>query len=256
MNRLTFSFLLLCAGTVCGQITKDKPVAPPPPGETLVGVWVEATPLGDEVATFTADGRAIFKRGPEEPMKLRYKLDVSAVPWKLDLSGTIKEVDVSLYTVFDYPAADQFRMAPPSPDAKQRPGAEALQAAKGLMKRLTLEANAGIHQVVAAHLQRLAGTWEVQEGKQTMTTTFKADGTFEMKVNGSKYDAGRFRIDVTQVPCALDFLSTEGAGPSYLIYEVTAEGTLRLSGAPKKAEERPAAFGAGNDTVLKKKAEK
>jgi hypothetical protein len=232
---------LLLTVTAHGQLDKDKPAKPKPPAEAILGVWHGGTPAGDEFITFTADGRAIIQRGPAESMVMNYKVDASALPWKLDMSGRVKELDVTVFTIFDFPEPNQFRMAAPAIDQAKRPEAAALKDAKVRMKRITLGAHAGIYQVVEAHLKKLAGTWEGKDGGETVTLTFAADGAFTMKA-GDFTDKGRFRIDVSKVPCAMDLLSSEGSGVKYSIYEITTEGQLRVGKAAKNPEDRQAAF--------------
>ncbi len=252
-------FVLLCAATaVHAQATKEKAedakLKTKPGAEAVVGVWRGKTATGEEYATFTADGRVILKNGPLEPMSLKYKLDVSSTPWKLDLSGTIQATPVVLYTVVDLPATGQFRMARPAIEAGKRPDAEALKAAP-VLQRVTLEANAGIHQVTQAALKKVAGNWEGKDGGQTMTLTFTAEGAWSMKVAEVVVDKGRFRIDVSKVPLAVDLLSTEGTGVKYSIFEITPEGSLRTGRAAGNPEERPVKFEDASSRVFKRKAD-
>lgn len=235
------SLCLLLAITAHGQLAKDKPTPPKPAAEAIVGVWYGTTPAGDEFITFTADGRAILQRGVGETMTMSYKVDATTQPFRLDMSGKVKDTPVEVFTVFDFPEPDQFHMAPPAIDKDKRPDAKALQDAKVRMKRITLGAHNGIYQVVEAILKKLDATWEGKDGSETVSITFAANGTYSMKV-ASFTDKGRFRIDVTKLPIAVDLLSSEGAGVKYSIFEFTADGHLRVGTAPVHEAERPTKF--------------
>lgn len=247
------SLLLLFAATaaVRAQFPNEKTAESKPPAEAVKGVWHSATATGDEYVTFTIDGRVILKRGPEEPVTLKYKLDVSSAPWKLDLSGTFKKTPVALYSVIDFPKPRQMRMAKPATEQSKRPDSDALKAAP-VMERIVLEPHAGIFQVVEATLKKLSGTWEGKDGSETVTLTFNADGEWTMKV-ADFTDKGRFRIDVSKLPLAIDLLSSEGTGVKYSIIEFTEEG-LRTGKAGNKPEERPKAFDDASARTFRKKA--
>jgi hypothetical protein len=119
------------------------------------------------------------------------------------------------------------------------------------MQRVTLGAHSGIHQVVEASLKKLVGAWEGQDGGQTMSLTFSADGVYTMKV-ADLTDKGRFRIDVSKVPCGIDLLSSEGTGVKYSIFEMNAAG-LRVGKAGKNPDERPQAFDDISARTFKRK---
>jgi hypothetical protein len=234
--------LLLTAGAAFGQLAKDKPAPPRPPAEALVGVWFARQTYFDEYMTFTADGRLILQRGQNQETKTgTYKTDAATPPWKLDMTLPVEGQQVTVYNIWDFPAPDQFRMARPSAEEKSRPGAEALKDSKLVMQRLSLGAHGGIFQVVQVHLKGLTGTWEGKQGKVSAAISFTADGKYTIKTDEFT-DQGSFRIDVSKVPCALDLLSSEGLGPKYGIYEITAEGKLKLGHGPMKVEERPKNF--------------
>jgi hypothetical protein len=256
MHFLKFPALLLPATAVCAWGQTPDPNTPKPsaksPAEALVGVWHGKTAAGGEYTTFTADGRAVMQRGAAEGTTFQYKLDASAAPWKLDMSGKMRDVPVTIYTVFDFPSPDQFRMAPPAVDAGQRPDAKALAQSKVVLRRVTLGAHAGIFQVVEASLKKLAGTWEGKDGRETVTLTFSPDATWTMKV-ADFTDKGRFRIDVRQLPLAIDLLSTEGTGVKYSIFDFTTEG-LVTGKAAKNPDERPAAFEDASARIFKRAA--
>jgi hypothetical protein len=243
MNRLLcfFSSLLAATTPAFAQLAKDKPAEAKPAAEAIVGVWHGNTGGFDEYMTFTADGRMFLQRGPGETLTGTYKVDASARPWKLDLTTKMKEGTFNSYGMFDLPAPDRFRMTRLSPYEKERPDAKALQESKLVLQRISLGAHGGIYQVVEAHLKRLAGTWEGKQGKVSVAITFAADGTYTIKTDEFT-DKGRFRIDVSKVPCALDLLSGEGLGPKYGLYEITAKGELRLGNGSRKAEDRPKNF--------------
>jgi uncharacterized protein (TIGR03066 family) len=253
MNRLLcFLCSLLTATAACAQLVKDKPAEAKPPAEAIVGTWHGNTGGFDEYMTFTADGRLILQRGPAETMSGTYKLDVASLPWKLDMAMKVKERDVTVYGLFDFPAPDQFRMAPPGPEEKLRPKAEALKNSQLVMTRISLGAHGGIYQVVEAHLKRLDGTWEGKSGKVSAAMTFKKDGTYSIRTDEFT-DRGRFRIDVSKSPFALDLLSSEGLGPRCGIYEVSADGRLRISNGSRKAEDRPKDFESPGTQDFRKK---
>jgi hypothetical protein len=237
-----FAFALIpaffTADVSFGQATKKKESAKEEsPAARFVGVWHEKTSSGDEYMTVTADGRMILKKGAET-IKLTWRLDPASIPWKLELKTTTEPIG-TLYTVIEIEGG-KFRMARPTGDAAMKPGAEELKQGTS-MKRFDLEPNAGIHQVMEAHLKALAGTWEGRDGGERIELTLTADGTYRFKVAG-EVDKGRFRIDVSKVPCVIDWLSTEGAGPKFTIYELTPDKSLRFGRAGASAAERPKAF--------------
>ena len=247
--RILLPAFIVTAGLLRAQSPPKKIFGEKPPAERLVGVWQEHTSTGEQYATFTADGRLIFKVGFKET-KMTWKLDATSTPWKLELASS-DDPPAIIYTVIEITAAGEFRMAVPALDRAKIPGAEELKKGQ-MMKRVTLESDAGIHQVVAAHLKGLAGNWEIKEGKEAAELTITADGTWRMKSPGGE-DKGRFRIDVTKTPCTLDLLSTEGQGPTYTLYELKPGESLRLGRAGKTPAERPAEFGPGDALFTRKK---
>ena len=178
--------------------------------------------------------------------------NASVTPWKLELT-TADKPPVVMHTVIRV-TAGEFRMAPPVGDPAKMPPAEVLKKVP-VMKRITLEPHAGIYQVVEAHLKGLAGAWEVKEGGETAELTFNADGTWRMKSPGAE-DKGRFRIDVRKVPCGIDLLSMEGAGPTYSLYDLKPGESLRVGKAGKSPAERPATVDEGAETQFTRKKEK
>ena len=254
MKMLRLLFALLTATVVArAQLAKNLPANPKTPAESLVGLWYGSSPAGDEFITFTADGRVFMLRGPAESMTMNYKVDSSVQPWRLNMTRQVKDLSITAYTVFSFPAPDEFAMAAPATDESKRPDAEALKNTKLKLKRITLEPHGGIFQVVEAVLKKLTGSWEGKDGREDLALTFSADGSYSMKV-GDFTDKGRFRIDVRKVPVGIDLLSTEGAGVKYSIMEFTAEGSLKVGKAGKKPEERPAAFEDIGTRILKRKA--
>jgi hypothetical protein len=237
------SLLLLLAVTAHGQqaAPKDKPGESKKPAETIVGVWHRKAPFADEYMTFTADGRAVMRQGAGESMLLKYTLDTSTEPWQMDLSGEKNGIAFTIFTSFDFPRADQFRMGQAVPDKEKRPGANALKESKLVMTRVKLAPHEGLHQVVEAFLKKLAGTWEGKDGAGTVTLTIATGGDYTMKVAGFT-DKGRFSINVTKVPIAIDLLSSEGAGVKYSIVGFTGDGQLRVGSATANPEERETKF--------------
>ena len=249
LTRLTLSALLFAAGILRAQTPLKEPAAVKSPAEQLTGVWHEHTPAGEEYATFIADGRLIMKQG-YTLTTLKWKLDAAVTPWRLELT-TADKPPVVLHTVIEVTAAGEFRMARPTGDPAKAPGAEELKKGN-VMKRLTLEPHAGIHQVVEAHLKALAGSWEAKEGGETVTLTLATDGTYALK-SEDDIDKGRFRIDVSKVPCGIDLLSSAGNGPTYSLYDLKSGESLRFGKAGKTAEERPAALGEPGETQFTRK---
>ena len=252
MLRLLFALL---AGTAAarGQLAKKLPANPQTPAEALVGVWHGSSPAGEEYMTFTADGRVFMQRGPAETMTMSYRVDASVQPWRLDLTRQVKDLTITAHTVFSFPAPDVFAMAAPSTDESKRPDAEALKNTRLKLKRITLEAHGGIYQVVEAVLKRLSGTWEGKDGKDTLTLTFSADGSYTLNV-GTFTDKGRFRVDVSKPPIDIDLLSSGGGGVKYSIMEFTPEGGLKVGQSVTKKEERPTGFDSPASRVFQRKA--
>ncbi len=247
--RVLLPVFILTAGSLRAQSPPKKIFGEKTPTEKLIGVWHEHTQFSEQYATFLADGRLIFKDGYKET-KMTWKLDAAVTPWQLDLA-TDDDPPAVIFTVIEITAAGEFRMAVPALDRAKRPGIEELK--KGpVMKRYTPEPHGGIHQVVEAHLKVLSGDWEIKEGGKTATLIIKTDGTFRI-VTPEGEDKGRFRIDVSKVPCRIDLLSTEGKGPTHSIYEIKPADSLRLGRAGKTPAECPTAFGDGDTVFTRKK---
>jgi uncharacterized protein (TIGR03067 family) len=247
------SLLLLAALplTATAQQPKLKPLSEIlTPAQTLPGLWVQTKPGGEETMTFDSSGRLVMARGNYEKMECTWKIDTSATPWKLDITIKGKEGTGTIYTVFDFPEKDQLRFVAPVIHADKRPGADALQKSPLLLTRVPLEPHAGIHQAVQAHLKGFAGTWQGTTNGSKGTVTFTADGTYTT-TEGSDTDKGRFRIDVSKVPCKIDMISTEGNGARFGLYEMK-DGTLRFSSAKRTAAERPGDLDKVTEFVKKK----
>lgn len=254
VSTLKLLLVLLLTVAAKAQLAREQPVPPQSPAEAITGVWRGKTEHFEEFMTFTADGRMMLQRGPGETMTGTYKLDTATTPWKLDLTTRVKELNVTLYGLIEFPAPDQFRLSKLAPSEEERPAAEDLKNSKLVLNRIRLGPHGGIYQVVEAHLKRLDGTWEMKAARAPATLTLTKDGTYEIKTHELS-DKGRFRIDVTRPPFALDLLSSEGRGPQFGIYEVSADGKLRLSNGSRSAEERPKDFtGPGTQELTRKPA--
>ena len=251
---LLFVSVLSCSIPAFGQAPKDKKPEAKKPAEVLIGLWHGKTAGGDEYMTFTADGRVIMQRGAAESMTMKYTLNTTTAPWQMDMSGVVQGVDVTIFTVFDFPNADQFHMAPMSPDKDKRPDGNQLKESKLIMNRVTLAANEGIYQVVETYRKKLAGTWEAKQGSATITLTLTADGAYSMSVPDMA-DKGRFSFNVAKSPLTIDFLSTEGAAIKYSLFGLTKEGDLRIGGFGNSPETRPKALEDGGGLTLKRKSE-
>jgi uncharacterized protein (TIGR03067 family) len=253
MRRFLRYFQLLMILTVAASAQQPglKPLGElKPVDEVLPGLWMQSTPSGSECMTFTADGRLIITRGQNEKIQCRWKCDASMKPWKLDITVVGKDVVGTIYTVFEFPEKDQFRMAAPAVDVEKRPGTELLLKSPLLLKRVSLEKHGGLYQIAEVHLKGLSGTWQGITSGSKGTVTLSADGTFTMS-EGGESDRGRFRIDVSKVPCKIDIVSTEGGGPSYGLYELKGD-TLKFSRVKRRPEERPADFEGAVEFVRKK----
>lgn len=240
MKRLSFLLLAASAGVAVAQI-KLKPLslAPKSPAEALVGVWYGNLPAGEEMMTFRTNGEVVFGRGPVIWKRMKYKVDVSVVPWRLDMTD-LEDPTITVYAVFDFPEDGVFRMSPAAPSAEERGGKKELEASKLRLSRVVLPPGKGIYQVVQAHLKTLSGTWEAPyAGKQKMLVTFNMDGTYTMKA-GEQSDSGHFTLDVTTVPQSINLLSSEGGGPRYSRYEKLENGNILLANGGRTPDKRPA----------------
>jgi uncharacterized protein (TIGR03067 family) len=248
---LCFPILMAVASVACAQQPQLKPPGElKPVEEVLPGVWMQTTPAGSECMTFTEDGRLIITRGQNEKIQGRWKCDATVKPWKMDIGVGGKDFAGTLYTVFDFPEKDQFRMAAPAVAADKRPGTEQLLKSPLLLKRVSLEKHGGLFQIAQVHLKGLSGTWQGITNGSKSTVTFSADGSFIMS-EGGESDKGRFRIDVSKSPTKMDIISSEGGGPSYGIYELRGD-TLKVSRVKRNPDERPTDFEGALEFVRKK----
>ncbi len=252
MIRLDRVFVLLAALT-CIVRGEERPLKPLKdllsPDKKLIGLWAGETPGGMEFMTFRDDGKLLMVGAAGQRAVHRWKCDASELPWKLNLvvNGDIGEANI--YTVFDFPEENSFRMAPPTPYEAKRPGADVLKASKLVLKRVPFPPNAGLFQVVEAHLKGLSGQWQGITSGQKGTVTMTADGKYTME-EGSARESGRFRIDVSKAPCGIDLLPDDGSAPRYGIYEIK-DGKLRFGMAKRKPEERVADFTGAAEFVRK-----
>jgi len=229
--------LLALTGLAGAQTSKLKPLHELlPPGDTLQGTWWADSAQGREYFTFTGTGRVIMVNGLGQREELAYKVDAAAKPWKLDFVVSKQGVTGTIYSVFDFPDKDRLRFSRPVVDMEKRATAEELQKSGQLVRRLPWEPNAGLFQAVEAHLKSLEGTWQGLTNGSRGTLTFSKDGRYTV-AEGSTKLSGRYRIDVTSVPCKMDLLPDDGTGPTYGLYEIK-DGKLRISAGRKKAEER------------------
>jgi hypothetical protein len=244
--------LLLSAAPAPAQAPRLKPLHEIiPPEQQLPGLWEGTTPSGlKEYMTFHAGGTVIMIGPGGQRAVHQWKCDTSTRPWSMDLTVEGQQGKATIFTCFDFPAADTFRMAAPALDIKKRPGAEALRASTMVMKRVPWLPNAGLHQVVQAHLKGLAGTWHSSKAGENGTITFKPGGTYVIEAEGEK-ESGRFRIDVTRVPCTIDMLKDDGTPPVFAIFEIK-DGRLRLGRTKPSEKERVKDF-AGADELVRKK---
>ncbi len=245
--------LAILAAIVRAEEKPAKPLKPLrdllSPEKALIGLWAGDTPGGTEYMTFRDDGKLLMVGAAGQRAEHRWKCDASEVPWKLNLvvNGDVGEANI--YTVFDFPAEDSFRMAPPTPYEAKRSGAEALKASKLVLKRVPFPPHAGLFQVVEAHLKGLSGTWQGVTSGQKGTVTLTADGKYTME-EGSERETGRFRIDVSRVPCGIDLRPDNGTAPRYGVYEIK-DGRLRFGMARKTAGERVGDFTGAAEFVRK-----
>lgn len=217
---------MLCNGISCAQLAPREPFVPQPPAGILPGVWQGDTAAGTEFATFTAEGRVIFKRA-RETLDMRYTIDVSTVPWKLNMTQRSGGRSVTIYTVFDFPDADCLHLAEAQPEEARRPGAAELRASTLFLQRIRPGNHTGPRDAIRASLERLSATWECGEGQVPVTLTLTPGGHYEMKTAGVT-DRGSFWLSLDQASCRIHFLSSEGNGFSTVACDDSPQGLLRI----------------------------
>jgi hypothetical protein len=228
--------------------------------EQIVGSWRGKAGNDEITLTFSADGGFSMDADGEKD-KGTYKLDASAKPAKLDVT---LDREGKAYTILEITAEGKMRICEPQKDENERAAdfngkASDIAVLEKLGETIpTLEKPENPDPKAS---EKLVGSWEGAQGKQTMRFTFKAGGGFVFVLTRSSGEKrtiqGTYKTTVSEWPYKLDLKPDENSErkeEAYAVFAFDSAGNLHMA-EPKGSEEKRAKDFSGKDAVILKSVE-